>query len=60
MDKRVCANKLSLNINKVDFSVCSTKSVANVHRIRIKNEEINLVNNFKLLGITIDSIYIYN
>ena len=57
MDKWVCANKLSLNINKAAFPVCSTKSVTDVHRVKIMNEEINLVNNFKFLGITIEVIY---
>ena len=50
-----CVNKFSLNINMTDFSVCSTKSVTDVHRVRIRNEEINLVSNLILLGITIDS-----
>ena len=27
-DKWVCANKLSLNINKTAFSICSTKAVS--------------------------------
>ena len=30
LDNWVCANKLSLNIIKTAFSVCSTKSVTNV------------------------------
>ena len=55
MDKWVCANKFSLNINKTAFSVCSTKSVTDVHRVTIRNKEINLVNNLKFLGLTIDS-----
>ena len=55
MDKWVCANKLSLNINKTAFSDCSTKSVTDVHRVKIRNEKINLVNNFKFLGIIIGS-----
>ena len=46
MDKWVCANKLSLNINKTAFSICSTKAVTDVHRVKIRNEEINLVNSF--------------
>ena len=53
MENWVCANKLSLNINKTAFSVCSTKSVTDDHRGKIKNEEIKLVNNLKFLGITI-------
>ena len=52
MDKWVCAN-LSLNIYKTAFSVCSTKSVTDVHRVKISNEEINLENNLKFFGITI-------
>ena len=55
MDKWVCANKLSLNINKTAFSICSTKAVTDVRRVKIRNVEINLVNSFKFLGITIDS-----
>ena len=55
MDKWVCANKLSLNINKTVLSDCCTKSVTDVHKVKIKNGENNLVNNFKFLGITIDS-----
>ena len=55
MDMRVCANKLSLNINKTVFSICSTKSVIDVRRVKIRHVKINLVNNFKFLGITIDS-----
>ena len=55
MDKWVYANKLSLNINKTAFSICSTKSVTDVCRVKIRNVEINLVNNFKFLEITIDS-----
>ena len=48
-DKWVCANKLSLNINKTAFSICSTKAVTDVRRIKIRNVEINIVNNFKFL-----------
>ena len=55
IDKGVCANKLSLNINKTAFSICSTKAVTDVRRVEIRNVEINLVNNFKFLGIIIDS-----
>ena len=55
IDKWVCANKLSLNINKTAFSICSTKAVTDVRRVKIRNVEINLVNNFKFLGIIIDS-----
>ena len=55
MDKWVCANKLFLNINKTAFAICSNKSVTDVHRVKKKNEEINLVNNFTFLRITIDS-----
>ena len=54
-DKWVCANKLSLNINKTAISICSTKSVTEVRRVKIRNIEINLVKNLKVLGITIDS-----
>ena len=43
MDKWVCANKLSLNINKTAFSICSTIAVSDVHRVKIRNVEINLV-----------------
>ena len=55
MDKWVCANKLSLNIIKTAFSICSTKPVTVVRRVKIRNVEINHVNNFKFFGITIDS-----
>ena len=55
MYKWVCVNKLSLNINKTAFSVCSTKFVTDVHRVKIRNEENNFVNKLKFLGITIDS-----
>ena len=55
IDKWVCANKLSLNINKTALSICSTKAVTDVRRVKIRNVEINLVNNFKFLGIIIDS-----
>ena len=55
MDKWVCANKLSLNINKTAFAICSTKSITDVHRVKIRNVEINLVYNYTFLGITIDS-----
>ena len=55
IDKWVCANKLSLNINKTAFSICSTKAVTGVRRVKIRNVEINLVNNFKFLVIIIDS-----
>ena len=56
MDKWVCANKLSLNINKIAFAICSTKAVTDVHRVKIRNVEINFVNFFtKFLGITVDS-----
>ena len=55
IDKWVCANKLSHNINKTAFSICSTKAVTDVRRVKIRNVEINLVNNFKLLRIIIDS-----
>ena len=52
IDKWVCANKLSLNINKTAFSICSTiKAITDVRRVKIRNVEINLVNNFKFLGI---------
>ena len=49
IDKWVCGNKLStsININKTVFSVCSIKSVTDAHRVKIRNEEINLVNNLK-------------
>ena len=50
MNKWVSANKLSLNINKTAFAICSTKYVTDVHRVKIKNVEINLVNNFKIFG----------
>ena len=43
MDKWVCANKLSLNINKTAFAICSTKAVSDVYRVKIRNVEINLV-----------------
>ena len=49
------ANKLSLNINKTAFSICSTKAVTDVRRVKRRNVEINLVNNFKFLGIIIGS-----
>ena len=39
MDKWVCANILSLNINKTAFSICSTKYVTDVRRIKVKNVE---------------------
>ena len=56
IDIWVCANKLSLNINKIAFSICSTKAVLlHVRRVKIRNVEINLVNYFKFLGIIIDS-----
>ena len=55
MDKWVCANKLSLNINKTAFAICFTKAVNDAHRVKIRNVEINLVKIFKCLGITIDS-----
>ena len=55
IDKWVCANKLSLNINKTGLSICSTKAVTDVRRVKMRNVEINLVNNFKFLGIIIDS-----
>ena len=55
IDKWVCANKLSLNINKTAFYICSTKPATDVRRVKIRNVEINLAKNFKLLGITIDS-----
>ena len=55
MDKCVCANKLSLNINKTAFSICSTKPVTDDRRVKIRNVKNNLVNNFIFLGITIDS-----
>ena len=55
IDKWVWANKLSLNINKTALSICSTKAVTDVCRVKIRNVEINLVNNFKFLGIIIDS-----
>ena len=55
IDKWVCANKLSLNINKTTFSICSTKSVTDVLRNKIRNVELYLVNNLKFLGISIDS-----
>ena len=55
MDKWVCANKLSLNIDKTAFSICSTKPFTDIRRVKIRNVEINLVNKFKFLGITIDS-----
>ena len=51
----VCANELSLNINKTAFSICSTKVVTDVCRVKIRNKEINQVKIFKFLGITIDS-----
>ena len=37
IDKWVCANKLSLNINKTAFSICSTKAVNDVCRVKIRN-----------------------
>ena len=55
IDKWVCANKLSLNINETAFSICSTIAIPDIRRVKIGNIEINLVNNFKFLGITIDS-----
>ena len=55
MEKWVCANKLSLNINKTAFAICSTKAVSDVHRVKIRNVDINLVKILKFLGITIDS-----
>ena len=57
IDKWVCANKLSRNINKTAFSICSTKSVTDVRRVKIRNVEINLVNNFQFLGIQLAVIY---
>ena len=33
IDKWVCANKLSLNINKTAFSICSTKPVTDVRTV---------------------------
>ena len=58
IDKWVCANKLSLNINNTAFSICSTKAVTDVRRVKVRNIEINVVNNFKFLGITIDNYYL--
>ena len=55
MDQRVCNNKLSLNINKAAFSICSTQSFTDVHRVKMRNVKINLVKFFKFLGITNDS-----
>ena len=42
IDKWVCAYKLSLNINKTAFSICSTKAVTDVRRVKIRNVEIIL------------------
>ena len=55
IDKWVCANKLFHKINKTAFSICTTRAVTDVRRVKIRNVEINLVNNFKFLGIIIDS-----
>ena len=55
IDKWVCNKKLSLNINRAAFSICSFKTVTDVRRVKIWNVEIDLVNNFIFLGITIDS-----
>ena len=50
MDKWVCANKLSHNINKTAFAICSTKSITDVHRVKIRNVEINLVYNYRFIS----------
>ena len=50
IDKWVCANKLSLNINKTAFAICSNKTVTDVHRVKIRNVKINLVNFFYIFG----------
>ena len=60
IDKWVCANKLFLNINKTAFSICSTKSVTDARKVKIRNVEINLVNNLTFLGISIDSNLSFN
>ena len=51
--KGVCVNMLSLNINNIALATCSTKAVTDVHRVKIRNVEINLVKIFKFGGITI-------
>ena len=55
MDKWVCDNKLSLNINKIAFAIRSTKPITDFRRVKMRNVEIILVNNFKFSGIIIDS-----
>ena len=60
LERWVCANKLSLNINKTGFYICSTKSVTDVGRFKLRNVEINLVNNFNFLGIAIDSNLLFS
>jgi len=52
----LCANKLSLNVIKTKYMIFSTtkkKHLSNIN-IKINNTEINRVNHFNFLGLTID------
>ena len=50
-NKWFCANKLSLSINKTAFSVCSTKSVTDFHRVNPLTPRRTLVAPFTKISI---------
>jgi len=55
IDSWLCANKLSLNVNKSSFTIFSTKDFTNHPNIIIRNSTIDFLDETKFLGITIDN-----
>lgn len=54
IDKWLCCNRLSLNLNKTNFMIFSNKNSSNCNPLIIRNTVIQPVSHTKFLGIILD------
>ena len=60
VDRWLCSNKLSLNINKSSFLIFTNKKLSNIPIISIRSVPIKYVDCFKFLGIMVDNKLSYS
>ena len=60
VDRWLCSNKLSLNINMSSFLIFTNKKLSNIPIISIRSVPIKYVDCFKFLGIMVDNKLSYS
>ena len=60
LDRWLCVNKLSLNVNKSAYTVFTNKDFTNQPNIIIRNSTVSFTNEIKFLGVTIDNKLPFN